>query len=113
MVRIRFVLLLTVALLASVAVAADSDEALIRKIVAEQLEVDVSAVEPDTPLSGVGKGADSLDVVEIFMAIDETLHVDVRDADVAAVVGPNRTDDLPAKTTVTKLAKMVAISRSR
>jgi acyl carrier protein len=111
MLRIRYVLLLLVALHASVAGAADTDEAMIRKIVAEHLKVDEAAVGPDTPLSVVGKGADSLDVVEIFMAIDEKLHVDVSDAHVEAVIGPNKTDDLPAKTTVRKLTKMVAIAR--
>ena len=65
MVRIRWVLLLLVSLVAGIACAADTDEAIVRKIVAEQLKVDVSAVGVDTPLSDVGQGADALDVVEI------------------------------------------------
>ena len=111
MLRIRCVLLLMAALLASVAGAADPDEAIVRKIVAEQLKADVSVVGLDTPLSAVGKGADSLDVIEIFMAIDEKLRVNVSDANVEAVIGPNKTEELPAKTTVRKLTKMVATAR--
>jgi acyl carrier protein len=113
MVRIRWVLLLLVSLVAGIACAADTDEAIVRKIVAEQLKVDVSAVGVDTPLSDVGQGADALDVVEIFMAIDEKLRVDVSDANVEAVIGPNKTDELPAKTTVRKLTKMVAIAKRK
>jgi len=47
------------------------------------------------------------------MVIDKTLHVDVSDANIAAVIGPNKTDELPAKTTVRKLTKMVAIARRK
>jgi acyl carrier protein len=113
MLRIRWALLLMVTLLASVASAGDTNEAIVRRIVAEQLEADESAVGLDTALSAVGHGADALDVIEIFMAIDEKLHVDVSDANVEAVIGPNKTDELPAKTTVRKLTKMVAIARRK
>ena len=47
------------------------------------------------------------------MAIDEKLRVDVSDANVEAVIGPNKTDELPAKTTVRKLTKMVAIAKRK
>ena len=113
MLRIRWVLLLMMTLLAGFVAAADTDETVVRKIVAEQLKVAESAVGLDTPLSAVGKGADSLDVVEIFMAIDEKLHVDVSDKNVEAVIGPNKTEELPAKTTVRKLTQMVAIARRK
>jgi acyl carrier protein len=113
MVRIRCVLLLMATLLASLAGAADNDEAIVRKIVAEQLKVDVSVVGLDTPLSAVGKGADSLDVIEIFMAIDEKLRVDVSDATVEPGIGPTETEELPAQTTVRTLTKRVAIARRK
>jgi acyl carrier protein len=112
MFRIRYVLLLMMTVLGSIAHAAD-DQAEVTKIVAEQLKADPSAVGPDTPLSAVGKGADALDVIEIHMAIERTLHVDIRDKTVEAVIGSSKTDDYPAKTTVRKLAQMVAIARNK
>ena len=110
MVRFRSVLLLMLALVGNFAFAAD-EQAVVAKVVAEHLKVDPAAVNLDAPLSQVGKGADALDVIEIMMAIEETLHVDISDKNVEAVIGPNETDDLPAKTTVRKLAAMVAIAR--
>jgi acyl carrier protein len=99
-------------LVASVACAAD-DQAVVTKIVAEQLKADPSAVGLDTPLSSVGKGADALDVIEIHMAIERTLHVDIRDKTVETVIGSSKTDDYPAKTTVRKLTQIVAIARQK
>lgn len=113
MFRIGHVLLLAmVILIASPAYAAD-DQAVVTKIVAEQLKADPSAVGPDTPLSAVGKGADALDVIEIHMAIERTLHIDIRDETVEIVIGSNKTDDYPAKTTVRKLTQMVSIARRK
>ena len=46
-----------------------------------------------------------------MVTLERTLHVDISDKNVEAVIGPNETDELPAKTTVRKLAQMVAIAR--
>jgi acyl carrier protein len=112
MLPFRYVLLLLVPLIGGVACAAD-DQAVVTKIVAEQLKADPSAVGLDTPLSSVGKGADALDVIEIHMAIERTLHIDIRDKTVEAVIGSNKTDDYPARTTVRKLTQMVSIARQK
>lgn len=113
MFRIGHVLLLAmVILIASAAYAAD-DQAVVTKIVAEQLKVDPAAVGPDTPLSSVGKGADALDVIEIHMAIERTLHIEIRDETVERVIGSKKTDDYPAKTTVRKLTQMISIARRK
>ncbi|HKU17456.1 MAG TPA: phosphopantetheine-binding protein [Steroidobacteraceae bacterium] len=112
MFRIRYALILAATLVGSIAGAAD-DQAVVTKIVAEQLKADPSAVGLDTPLSAVGKGADALDVIEIHMAIERTLHIDIRDKNVEAVIGSSKTDDYPAKTTLRKLMQMVANARSR
>ncbi|HKS57623.1 MAG TPA: phosphopantetheine-binding protein [Steroidobacteraceae bacterium] len=112
MIRFRSVLLLMLVLAGSFAFAAD-DQAAVAKVVAEHLKVDPAALDLDAPLSEIGNGADALDVVEILMAIDEKLHVDISDKHIEAVVGPNETDDLPAKVTVRKLAKMLALARQK
>jgi acyl carrier protein len=110
--RLRYVLILMMTVFASAACAAEADvQTVVSEIVAGQLKLNQSAVGLDTPLSAVGKGADALDVIEIMMAIERTLHVDISDANVEAIVGPNKTEQLPAKTTVRKLTKMVAIAR--
>jgi acyl carrier protein len=110
--RILYVLLSIMPLLGGVAHAAD-EQAVVTRIVAEQLKVDQAVVDPDAPLSAVGKGANPLDVIEIIMAISRTLNVDIRDATVEAVIGPNTTDELPRKTTVRALTKMVSIAKRK
>ena|SRR5688572_3576044 len=112
MFRFRYVLLLWMALAGGVACAAD-DQAVVKKIVAEQLKTDPSAVGLDSPLSAVGNGADPLDVIEIHMAIERTLHVDISDKIVEAVIGSDKTEDYPARTTVRKLTRMVSIARQK
>ena len=112
MFRFPYFLLLCVTLVGGVASAAD-DQAVVTKIVAEQLKADPSAVGLDAPLSAVGKGADPLDVIEIHMAIERTLHIDISDKIVEAVIGSDKTDDYPARTTVRKLTQMVSISRQK
>jgi acyl carrier protein len=110
--RFRYCLLLWVTLVGGIACAAD-DQAVVTKIVAEQLKADPSTVGLDTPLSAIGKGADPLDVIEIHMAIESTLHIAIADETVEAVIGSHKTDDYPARTTVRKLTQMVSISRRR
>ena len=113
MFRLRLILPLMMALfLGSVAAAADN-QAIVTRLVAEQLKVDPAAVDVDTPLSAVGRGADSLAVVEIFMAIEKTLRVHMSDATVAKILGPHTTEELPAKITVRKLTEMVAIAKPK
>ena len=112
MFRFRCVLLLWLTLAGGVACAAD-DQAVVAKIVAEQLKADPSGFGLDSPLSAVGKGADPLDVIEIHMAIERTLHIDISDKTDEAVIGSRKTDDYPAKTTVRKLTQIVSISRRK
>ena len=112
MFRFRYCLLLWVTLVGGVACAAD-DQAVVTKVVAEQLRADPSAVGLDEPLSAVGKGADPLDVIEIHMAIERTLHIEISDKTVESVIGSTKTDDYPSRTTVRKLTQMVSISRQK
>ncbi len=112
MLRFRYFLLLWVTLVGGVACAAD-DQAVVTKIVAEQLKTDPSAVGLDSPLSAVGNGADALDVIEIHMAIERTLHIEISDKTVESVIGSTKTDDYPSRTTVRKLTQMVSISRQK
>jgi len=53
----------------------------IRSIVAEQLGVDVSEVTPDASILD-DLGADSLDVVELVMALEDAFDIEVPDEDV-------------------------------
>ena len=52
----------------------------VRNIVAEQLDVDVKKVTLDANFS-VDLGADSLDTVELVMAIEEEFDIEIPDKD--------------------------------
>jgi acyl carrier protein len=59
----------------------DSLEMKVRNIVAEQLGVDLAEVTPDARILD-DLGADSLDVVEMVMSIEEAFDIEVPDQDV-------------------------------
>lgn len=55
----------------------------VRQIVAEHLDLDPSCLEEGTTFADVG--ADSLDVVEILMELEEKLEIEIPDAKVEGV----------------------------
>ncbi len=57
----------------------------IRDIVAEQFGVDADSVKPDTAFVD-DLGADSLDVVELIMAMEETFDIEVPDLQADQIV---------------------------
>jgi acyl carrier protein len=59
----------------------DSLEIKVRNILAEQLGVDLAEVTPDARILD-DLGADSLDVVEMVMSIEEAFDIEVPDQDV-------------------------------
>ena len=58
----------------------DSLETRVRAIVAEQLGLDVGEVTPDAHILD-DLGADSLDVVELMMTLEEAFDIEVPDED--------------------------------
>lgn len=59
----------------------DSLEIKVRSILAEQLGVDLAEVTPDARILD-DLGADSLDVVEMVMSLEEAFDIEVPDEDV-------------------------------
>lgn len=59
----------------------DELELRVRNIVAEQLGVDLAEVRPDAHILD-DLGADSLDVVELVMALEESFDIEIPDSDV-------------------------------
>jgi acyl carrier protein len=59
----------------------DSLELKVRSILAEQLGVDLAEVTPDARILD-DLGADSLDVVEMVMSLEEAFDIEVPDEDV-------------------------------
>ena len=62
----------------------DSLEQKVRSIVAEQLGVDLAEVRSDASILD-DLGADSLDVVEMVMSLEESFDIEVPDDDVEAL----------------------------
>jgi acyl carrier protein len=62
----------------------DSLEQKVRGIVAEQLGVDLAEVQPGASILD-DLGADSLDVVEMVMSLEESFDIEVPDEDVEAL----------------------------
>jgi acyl carrier protein len=60
-----------------------STEEKVKQIVAEQLSVELSEVVPNVTLDDLG--ADSLDKVELTMALEEAFDVEIGDADVEKI----------------------------
>ncbi len=56
----------------------------VRSIVASQLSVEVQEVQPESSILD-DLGADSLDVVELVMALEEEFDIEVPDEDVEAI----------------------------
>ena len=61
----------------------DSLEQKVRGIVAEQLGVELAEVQPGASILD-DLGADSLDVVEVVMTLEESFDIEVPDEDVEA-----------------------------
>ena len=59
----------------------DSLEQKIRVLVAEQLGVEIAEIKPDASILD-DLGADSLDVVEMVMALEEHFDIEIPDEDV-------------------------------
>ena len=60
----------------------------VRDIIVEQLGVDASAVKPDTACSD-DLGADSLDVVELIMALEEAFDMEIPDTEAEKIITVN------------------------
>lgn len=60
----------------------------VRDIIVEQLGVDASAVKPDTPFID-DLGADSLDVVELIMALEEAFDMEIPDTEAEKIITVN------------------------
>ncbi len=52
----------------------------VREIIANQLDIDLDEIKESTSL-GEDLGADSLDIVEMMMSIEETFGIEIADED--------------------------------
>jgi acyl carrier protein len=57
----------------------------VKEIVAEQLGVDIDSMKPNSSFVG-DLGADSLDLVEVVMAIEEEFALDIPDEEAEKIV---------------------------
>jgi acyl carrier protein len=65
--------------------ASSEIEARLRKIIAEQLGVDETAVVPSARFTD-DLGADSLDLVELIMSLEEEFGIEIPDADAERIL---------------------------
>ena len=56
------------------------DEAKVKEIIAKELEVDIKQLQPEAKFIE-DLGADSLDIVELVMALEEEFGLDIPDED--------------------------------
>lgn len=62
--------------------ALDQEEAKLARLIIEtlNLELDIGELEPETPIYGEGMGLDSIDILEVALAVSQqygvTLHAD-------------------------------------
>jgi acyl carrier protein len=63
----------------------DSIEEKVKKIIAEKLSVDLSEVKPEASFVD-DLGADSLDLVELIMSMEEEFGVEISDEDAEKIV---------------------------
>jgi acyl carrier protein len=56
------------------------DESKVKEIIAKELEVDVKQLQPEAKFIE-DLGADSLDIVELVMALEEEFGIDIPDED--------------------------------
>ncbi len=59
---------------------ANFDESKVKEIIAKELEVDVKQLQPEAKFIE-DLGADSLDIVELVMALEEEFGLDIPDED--------------------------------
>ena len=59
---------------------ASFDESKVKEIIAKELEVDVKQLQPEAKFIE-DLGADSLDIVELVMALEEEFGIDIPDED--------------------------------
>ncbi|MBI9084751.1 MAG: acyl carrier protein [Desulfobacterales bacterium] len=57
----------------------------VKKLIAEKLSVDISEVVPEASFAD-DLGADSLDLVELIMTMEEEFDIDIRDEDAENLV---------------------------
>ncbi len=62
-----------------------SIEEKVKKIIAEKLSVDISEVKPEASFVD-DLGADSLDLVELIMSMEEEFDIDISDEDAEKIV---------------------------
>jgi len=74
----------------------DDIEARIKMIIGKQSNVDISTITPETKL-GADLGMDSLDVVEVVMAVEEEFNLDIPGEEADKVVTLQNAVDLLRK----------------
>ena len=72
---------------ASAAVVMDEVEDKVKGIIAEQLGVEAGSVKPESSFTE-GLGADSLDAVELIMAIEEAFDIEIPDEEAETMTTP-------------------------
>jgi acyl carrier protein len=74
----------------------ESIEEKVKKIIAEKLSVDISEVKPEASFVD-DLGADSLDLVELIMSMEEEFNVEISDEDAEKIVTVKDAMDYVAK----------------
>ena len=81
-------------------------------IVAGYFEIDPAQIELYAPINDLPSSADELDVVQLLMAIEERLNVEIKDEELERLLDTAELSELPHRLSVDTLAQLVAAARS-
>ena len=86
------------------------DLAAVRSILANHLGLKPETIQPSDTFTDLG--ADTLDIVEVTMAIEDELGISISDEAVNQVAGGHDINDLPDRLTVSNFVSVVTHSRT-
>jgi acyl carrier protein len=102
---IRVILIIISAVASSTAIARDcasSDDVVVNRV-SEILNISITQLVLEKKFSEQNPAGDALDIVEIIMAIEDSLNIEINDRELDTRIGSKSITDLPHKLTIKTL----------
>ncbi len=82
-------------------------EAVVLNVTAQILKTEASALQIEAPFAKQAHPADALDIVEIIMAVEDALGLEIDDKELDRRIGSHDVEELPQKLTIAQLQGFV------